>query len=1282
MTGQSILRTIFNAALYGMTLALVVIAVLLSAIRLYPDFNLIVQHKVEQHLHQSLNAQVDIGSLQVSRRQPFSELIAERVSITPAHPEAQAWGLDRIEIQFDLLASLFSQQLKLKRITLVGLDISLHRDQAGQIHVNHEFPLWQDKNSDNTQFSASYISVYQSKIRWSDAITGVDYQFLDVSALLAPRLLEMEVSLSARLPERLGKTINLQARINGSLAALDKAKIKFYADLQQIHIDQISQHLPPNYALQTQAIVALRAWGEYNQGQLKVIQGSLDLAHLQDRNAHVKQALCLSDQVLEALSLDYQLTAQDNQWLLLADNINARFNGQSAPAEQAHQLSLKINAQSPHTRQISFYINSLNLGALCNSMHAYMPDLVEQRLAGLRAHALLEDLVVHIEQSQDQKPSFQYAATFHDATLWHVATDRKIAGLSGRLSGGDRSGRVSLTSQQVELLLPQMYPADVLQIALTGELDWQHYGQIHSLHTERLAIENNDLALATRFTALLDKDQIYSDAQVYIERASAAELNRYLPALKQISRTKKWFADAVHEGQLVSSNILLRGLLSEFPFHKRSGVILADVLLRDAVIEYKRDWPAFSDVQATISLNKDRVVVLPTQGIMYDSQLTRARLEIPSFLKAVLEAEGELKGGGQNLIHFLADAGLVARQNSVADQLSLEGDTKLQLSFTKSLSQKVALPFRVSGMLNFIGNTLHIHAANMAMQDLRGTLAFDQDGAYGEYLSASLYGHKLALSAKALGAGASELYFNGKFDVDAYISSQLPQFKPFIQGQTPIQGTLYLPSMFKQNNPEKLTLSVLSQLQGIQSNLPYPLHKSASESLATALLFDQKQASMRWQFADQASLLFTMDQQQPFTLRLIELGQPTDTAYALNQGLNIVGQIDRLPIESWVQTYQQYTAELTRRGINNTAAELPRVDLHIQALDWSPWPAQDMSLQAAMEDDNYVLAISSSLATGRVLWPQLANAPIVFDMQEFRVHHNEEKSEQVLDPNILPAFVFKAKRFHLKDKLIRAVDVTAETIHDGLFFSDVNFALVDLRAHGQGSWRQTDKDNIWSEFSFDMTTSDLADALESLNFQAGLRNGNGSIKTQLSWPDAPHKVNLGNMTGRTSLDIRAGSITEVEPGAGRLLALFNLSALTRRLSLDFKDVTTKGFAFNTISGDLDLQSGGEMKMEQVIIDSSAAVIEFTGTTNIVARTYAQNIFVTPSVTESLPAAGAIVGGPIGAAAGFVVDKVAKVVGLDKALKYQYSMTGTWEQPEIVKIKKVSDESSEENTLNQ
>lgn len=1258
-----------------MTLTLIIIAVLISAIRLYPDFNYIVQIQVEKHLSQSFDTQVSIGSLQVSHKRPFSELVAEHVSIIPARQEAHAWGLDRIEIRLDLLSSLFTRQLKLKRITLVGLDLSLHRDAAGQIHLNHEFPLFGNAGADNNQLFNSYISLLQSKIRWSDAISGADYQFLDVSALLASSASKMELSLSAQLPERLGKTINLQARINGGLSALQEAKIKFYADLQHIQIDEISQYLPANYEFQTQATIAMRAWGEYDQGQLTVMQGSINMEHLQDRDEYINPTVCLSEQVIEAVSLDYQLTSQNDEWLLLADNIDTRFNSASSHNGSEQKLSIRVNAGSAETHDISLYISTLNLGAICNTLHGYRPAYIQYHLQGIRAHALLDDLVVHLKHSNDQITAFQYAGRFHDAMLWDVSGNKKISGLSGSLSGGDNGGQVFLNSQQVEFNFPQLYPDEALQVALTGNLEWQHHTDKHLIQTELVRIENDDLAIDMRFTALLDNEEIYSDAQLFITRAKASELNRYLPALQQIRRTKSWFADALKHGQLVDSTIILRGNLRDFPFHKRSGVLLADITLRDALIEYKKNWPAFDDVQANINLNKDHVIVVPTHGMMYDSQLKQARLEIPSFLRAVLEAEGELVGAGQNLIQFLADSGLVARYNSVADQISLQGDTNLRLSFTKSLSQKVALPFRVSGMLDFTGNTLNVHVANMSMQDLKGMISFNEDGAYGENLSASLYGAELALSAKALGAGASELYFNGEFDLDAYISSQFPQFTPFVYGQTPIQGSLYLPSMFEQDNPEKLILKVASQLHGIEINLPHPMQKSASESLATELLFDQKQAVMRWQFADKASLLFSMAEKKPFNLRLIEFGQYSGNQYKLPENLKLVGKIDRLPIESWLTTYQEYNAELARLKIDNINYGLPVLDLYIQTLDWSPWPAQYMSLQAAMDDDDYLLAISSSLGTGRVQWPQLVDAPIVFDMEEFTVHHNEQQSEQSLDPNTLPAFVFKAKRFQLKDKLIREVDLTAQSIHDGLFFSDINFAVEDLQAHGQGSWRHIDKDNIWSEFSFDMTTTDLADALESLDYETGLRNGKGTIKTQMSWSNAPHKVELANITGRTSLDIRDGSITEVEPGAGRLLALFNLSALTRRLSLDFKDVTAKGFAFNTISGDLDLQLGGEIKMEQVIIDSSAAVIEFTGTTNIVDQTYDQKISVTPSVTDTLPAAGAIVGGPIGAAAGYVVDKVAKVVGLDKALNYQYTMTGTWEQPEIVRVKKVSDDSS-------
>jgi uncharacterized protein YhdP len=300
----------------------------------------------------------------------------------------------------------------------------------------------------------------------------------------------------------------------------------------------------------------------------------------------------------------------------------------------------------------------------------------------------------------------------------------------------------------------------------------------------------------------------------------------------------------------------------------------------------------------------------------------------------------------------------------------------------------------------------------------------------------------------------------------------------------------------------------------------------------------------------------------------------------------------------------------------------------------------------------------------------------MFDMQTFTVPARDKSIQQAIDPRSFPPFVFTADKFLVRNKPLTNIMVVGEPIHDGLQFSQIEFGLVDLDAQGNGSWRQMDDGAVWSQFNVDMQTTDLADALESLGFESGLRNGNGDIKAQFTWPNAPHKLNLAEIIGSGSIDINDGSVVEVDPGAARLLALFNLSALTRRLSLDFKDVTAKGFAFNKIHGDLKLQSGGDLNMDKITVDSSAAVIEFSGTTNIVQQSYDQKVAVTPSVTDSLPAAGALVGGPIGAAAGFVVDKVAKVVGLNKALTYHYTMTGTWEQPNIEKVVRKTEEADQ------
>ena len=78
------------------------------------------------------------------------------------------------------------------------------------------------------------------------------------------------------------------------------------------------------------------------------------------------------------------------------------------------------------------------------------------------------------------------------------------------------------------------------------------------------------------------------------------------------------------------------------------------------------------------------------------------------------------------------------------------------------------------------------------------------------------------------------------------------------------------------------------------------------------------------------------------------------------------------------------------------------------------------------------------------------------------------------------------------------------------------------------------------------------------------------------------------------------------------------------------------------------------------------------------QTYNQTVYVTPAVSGTLPAAGAIVGGPIGAGVGILADRVATAVGLNKVSKLEYKMTGTWQEPVIEPVSKIKKTPAAEN----
>jgi uncharacterized protein YhdP len=129
-----------------------------------------------------------------------------------------------------------------------------------------------------------------------------------------------------------------------------------------------------------------------------------------------------------------------------------------------------------------------------------------------------------------------------------------------------------------------------------------------------------------------------------------------------------------------------------------------------------------------------------------------------------------------------------------------------------------------------------------------------------------------------------------------------------------------------------------------------------------------------------------------------------------------------------------------------------------------------------------------------------------------------------------------------------------------------------------------------------------------------------------------------------------------------VLGLLSIAELPRRLTLDFRDFFSKGFAFNRIEGGI-VFGGGQARSDGLSIDGPAAGIRIRGTADLRARTYDQTIEVEPRAGGLLTVVGAIAGGPVGAAIGAAANAVLQEP-LGEVAERVYRVTGPWADPDV------------------
>jgi uncharacterized protein YhdP len=262
-----------------------------------------------------------------------------------------------------------------------------------------------------------------------------------------------------------------------------------------------------------------------------------------------------------------------------------------------------------------------------------------------------------------------------------------------------------------------------------------------------------------------------------------------------------------------------------------------------------------------------------------------------------------------------------------------------------------------------------------------------------------------------------------------------------------------------------------------------------------------------------------------------------------------------------------------------------------------------------------------------------------------------------------------------------------DVVVDDLQIKKLNLGRLDLAATKQGAdWhidrlRVTNPDatltasGTWqswlaqpaSKLDLDLEVKDIGKFLARMGQPDRIKRGTAKLKGDLSWRGGPQEFNVPSLSGNLQLEAHSGQFLKMDPGVGKLLGLLSLQSLPRRLTLDFRDVFSEGFAFDNIAGSA-VVNNGVLSSKNFIMQGPAAVVNISGVTDLVKETQSLHVQVVPGVGEGVAVAGAFLGGPVVGVTAFLLQKLLKnPVG--QIVSHEYEVTGTWDNPQVTKVSK-------------
>jgi uncharacterized protein YhdP len=268
----------------------------------------------------------------------------------------------------------------------------------------------------------------------------------------------------------------------------------------------------------------------------------------------------------------------------------------------------------------------------------------------------------------------------------------------------------------------------------------------------------------------------------------------------------------------------------------------------------------------------------------------------------------------------------------------------------------------------------------------------------------------------------------------------------------------------------------------------------------------------------------------------------------------------------------------------------------------------------------------------------------------------------------LPGLDIVADNFELRSMRLGRLELSATNagIGPGREWRISKLVIVnpDATLRSTGKWQVSATDSL-STMIYEMEINDAGRLLDRVGFEKTLKGGKGRIEGEISWRGSPTAFDFPSLNGNLSLKIASGQFLKAEPGVAKLLNVMSLQSLPRRLTLDFRDIFSDGFAFDSMASTAVI-SRGVLKTDTFKMRGVNAVVLMDGSVDLNEETQNLNVVVIPELNAG--GASVVYGlavNPVIGLGSFLAQLFLRNP-LSQALTQEYQVTGPWKDPTVKK----------------